>query len=214
MKEDKEENMIENIHWLGHASFKITNDKKIFIDPYQLKKKETADIILITHSHYDHCSRDDVDMLKGPQTVIITTKDSASQLSGNIKIINPGETITEAGIQIEAVPAYNMRKAFHPKDFGNGYVIQIGTQTIYHAGDTDFIPEMEKLREFEIDIALLPVGGTFTMDVREAVKAIKAIQPKKVWPMHYGTLPQTTADIDQLKQLIKNYELNVEVITE
>jgi len=193
--------MIENIHWLGHASFKITNDKKIFIDPYQLKKKETADIILITHSHYDHCSRDDVDMLKGPQTVIITTKDSASQLSGNIKIINPGETITEAGIQIEAVPAYNMRKAFHPKENNwVGFIITVGGKRIYHTGDSDAIPEMNNIKA---DIVLIPVGGTYTMTAEEAAQVINKIMPEFAIPMHYGTIIGSSSDAQKLANLSK-----------
>ena len=205
------------IKWLGHASFKIVyHDKVIFIDPYNVpaSEEEFADYILITHEHYDHFSPKDIKKLQADKTEVIATPGCISKMEGELVILPTNEKRTFPDFTLYSVPAYNIGKAFHPKDFGNGYVIQIGTQTIYHAGDTDFIPEMEKLREFEIDIALLPVGGTFTMDVREAVKAIKAIQPKKVWPMHYGTLPQTTADIDQLKQLIKNYELNVEVITE
>ncbi len=207
-----------NITWLGHAGFKIKtpSNKIIYIDPYVIKDEniEAADYILITHDHYDHLCKDTINKLTKQNTEIIGTPSCISKAEGNLRIMPNDEKKVFPDFELWSVPAYNREKQFHPRGFVNGYVLVFPTLTIYHAGDTDFIPEMEKLKKFDIDVALLPVGGTYTMDVREAVKAVRAIKPKKVWPMHYGTIEGTEADINQLKQLIKNYELNVEVITE
>jgi len=193
--------MIDNIHWLGHASFKITHDKTIYIDPYEIEGGETADIILITHNHYDHCSLEDIEKIKGPQTVIITTSDTASQISGNVKTIKPGDTITEAGISIEAVPAYNVRKSFHPKENNwVGYIITIGDKRVYHTGDSDAIPEMSAVKA---DIVLIPVGGTYTMSAEEAAQVINKIMPEYAIPMHYGTIIGSREDAQRFVNLSK-----------
>jgi len=193
--------MIDNIHWLGHASFKITHDKTIYIDPYEIEGGETADIILITHNHYDHCSLEDIEKIKGPQTIIITTSDTASQISGNVKTIKPGDTITEAGISIEAVPAYNVRKSFHPKENNwVGYIITIGDKRVYHTGDSDAIPEMSAVKA---DIVLIPVGGTYTMSAEEAAQVINKIMPEYAIPMHYGTIIGSREDAQRFVNLSK-----------
>ncbi|NVM00851.1 MAG: MBL fold metallo-hydrolase, partial [Candidatus Helarchaeota archaeon] len=149
--------MLENLHWLGHASFKITGEKIIYIDPYQLKgENEKADIILITHSHFDHCSPGDVEKIQKSSTVIVATPDCRSDLSGNVKTVKPGDKITVEGVGIEAVPAYNVNKEFHPKSKNwVGYIVTVKGERIYHAGDTDKIPEMGDIKA---DIVLLPVG--------------------------------------------------------
>ena len=193
--------MIDNIHWLGHASFRIIHDKNIYIDPYEIEPGDPADIILITHNHYDHCSIKDIEKIKNSQTVIIATADSASQLSGKVKIIKSGETITESGITVEAVPAYNMRKSFHPKENNwVGYIITIGGKRIYHTGDSDAIPEMSNI---EADIVLIPVGGTYTMSAEEAAQVINKIMPEYAIPMHYGTIIGSEADAQQFVNLSK-----------
>jgi len=178
--------MRENIHWLGHDTFKIAGEKVIYTDPFRLTKEDRADIILITHEHHDHCSPDDVKLIQGPGTVIVTTADCAKKLTGTIKIVKPGDKITVEGIAIEAVPSYNTNKNFHPKGNGwVGYIFTVNGQRVYIAGDTDYIPEM---KDFRADIALLPVSGTYVMTAQEAVMAALDIGPKIAIPMHYGSI--------------------------
>lgn len=183
---------VEFIHWLAHASFRIdAEDLRIYIDPWQLgDDAPPADLILITHEHGDHCSPEDVAKIQKEDTVIVTIAASASKLSGRIEVVQPGNKLTVKGIQIEAIPAYNLTKfrspgnPFHPKDAGHvGFIVTLGGQRIYHTGDVDVIPEMEAL---EVDIALLPVSGTYVMTVEEAIEAAKIIQPKVAIPMHVG----------------------------
>jgi L-ascorbate metabolism protein UlaG (beta-lactamase superfamily) len=184
--------MVKDIHWLGHDTFKIVGDKVIYTDPFNIKKKDTADIILITHEHFDHCSPGDVKALQGPKTVIVATPDCAKKLSGNIKTVRAGDKITVEGIEIEAVPSYNTNKNFHPKDNEwVGYIFTVRGQRIYLAGDTDYIPEM---KNFEVDIALLPVSGTYVMTAQEAVKAALDINPRIAIPMHYDSIVGTKDD--------------------
>jgi len=190
--------MIENIHWLGHDTFKITGEKTIYTDPYEIKKKDTADIILITHDHFDHCSPGDVKKIQGPDTIIVTTKDCAKKLSGNIRTVIPGDTITVDGITIEAVPAYNTNKQFHTKGQGwVGFIFTVDGQRIYLAGDTDHIPEMKDLR---VDIALLPVSGTYVMTADEAVQAAIDINPEIAIPMHYGAIVGDKSDAERFAE--------------
>ncbi len=187
------------IKWLGHAGFKIKKKKVIYIDPYQMNETEQADIILITHEHYDHCSLDDIELLKKEDTIIIGPEKAVKNLDGkNVIIVKPGDRKEVEGIVIDAVPAYNIGKKFHPKEKGNvGYVINIEGIKIYHAGDTDLIPEMEKLA---VDIAMLPVGGDYTMNAEEAAAAANKIKPKIAIPMHYGTIVGTKDDADEFKE--------------
>ena len=191
--------MLENVHWLGHASIKITGEKTIYVDPYQIKGGETADIILITHDHYDHLSPEDLKKIQGEKTVVVTTASSAGKVRGNVKTVSPGDTLHVEGVEIHAVPAYNIGKQYHPKDRAYvGFLFKVGGKTYYHAGDTDLIPEMRGLKP---DVAFLPVGGTFTMNAQEAAKAVKEIQPKVVVPMHWGSIVGSVKDAEAFQGL-------------
>ena len=186
------------IKWLGHAGFKIKKKKVIYIDPYQIDDIEPADLILITHDHYDHCSPDDIKKIIKEDTIIIGPKEAVSKLTGNTIAVKPGDRKEVDDIIIDAVPAYNIRKKFHPKNKKYvGYVININGKKIYHAGDTDLIPEMEKLA---VDIALLPVGGEYTMNAEEAALAANKIKPKIAVPMHYGTIVGSEEDAEEFRK--------------
>jgi L-ascorbate metabolism protein UlaG (beta-lactamase superfamily) len=204
--------VIKNIHWLGHDTFKITAEKVIYTDPFKIKKKDKADIILITHDHYDHCSPDDIKKLQGTDTIIVATADCAKKLSGNIKTIKAGDKINAGGVEIEAVPSYNTNKQFHPKSSGwVGYIFTAGGQRIYIAGDTDYIPEMKTFNN--IDIALLPVSGTYVMTAEDAVKAALDIRPKVAIPMHYGSIVGDESDARRFADALKaKIEIVIEVV--
>ncbi len=187
------QDVVKNITWLGHDGFLIKGDgKAIVIDPFQVKQCEPADVILVTHEHYDHCSPEDIQKVQEASTVIVTEADSAKKLSGDVRVVQPGDKLTVSGIQIEAVPAYNTNKDFHPKQNGwLGFVLTVDGVRIYHAGDTDLIPEMDSIKA---DIALLPVSGTYVMTAEEAVEAAKIIKPKLVIPMHYDSIVGSADD--------------------
>ena len=208
--------MIENIHWLGHDTFRIENDKTIYIDPIKLKgRPPKADLILITHDHSDHCSPDDVARLVKDDTVIVTIAVAAQKLKGDVRVVKPGESLVVQGIPIETVPAYNVNKfrspgvPFHPKESGHvGFIITVGGVRIYHAGDTDVIPEMD---DIEADVALLPAGGTYTMTAEEAAQAANRIKPKVAIPMHWGTIVGSGEDAQRFRDLC---EVEVAILTQ
>jgi len=185
------------IKWVSHACFKIkANEKTIYIDLEENSEvSEKADLIMATHSHLDHCDPDKIKQAMKEDTVIVAPKDCAPKIGTNVKALKPGEEATVDNIKVKAVEAYNVRRfrspgtPFHPRDFGVGYVITAEGKTIYHAGDTDFIPEMQQLGP--IDVALLPSGGHYTMDNPEAADAAIAINPGIVIPMHrWDTNPE------------------------
>jgi L-ascorbate metabolism protein UlaG (beta-lactamase superfamily) len=194
--------MVENIHWLGHASFKITGEKTVYIDPWKLKDGEPADIILITHDHYDHLSPEDIAKIATDKTWIVTTPDAAAKLTGNIKTVKPGDSIEVEGIKVEVVPAYNVNKDFHPKvNNWVGFIVTINNKRIYHPGDCDFMPEM---KDVKADIALMPVGGTYTMTAEEAANAVNTINPEVAIPMHYDDIVGSKADAEKFRDLCKS----------
>lgn len=194
--------MTRNIQWLGHDTFRIAGSQKIYTDPFKIKKKDVANLILITHEHYDHCSPEDVAKLRGPDTVVIAPPDCAQKLDGAVKTVRPGDSMTVNGVSIRVVPAYNTNKAFHTKDRGwVGYLITMDGKTIYLAGDTDRIPEMSSLPP--IDVALLPVSGTYVMTAIEAADAARILKPGLAIPMHYGSVVGTIEDAEKFASLLK-----------
>ncbi len=211
---------IENvtINWLGHASFMIKGDGKIiYIDPYVLPDKvdydDQADIILITHEHYDHCSPEAIRTVRKSDSTTLVPENCTLEFRGDARRINEGDMLTGdlaiKGIDIEVVPAYNINKPYHPEGFGVGYIIEIDGVRIYHSGDTDLIPQMSDL---SVDVALLPIGGTYTMNESEAAEAVLAIDPDVVIPMHYNYLDSTPADAGLFKDLVKDKNPDIEVI--
>ncbi len=195
------EEMAQKMVWLGHDGFRIDAEKTIYFDPYDISPGPKADLILVSHEHFDHCSPDDVSKIQGSGTVIITDKTSAEKLTGDVRIIAPGESMSLGEIKIEAIPSYNRDKDFHPKKKAwLGFVVEIDGVRIYHAGDTDFIPEMKDLK---VDIALLPVSGTYVMTAEQAVEAALAIQPKLAIPMHYGAIVGDEKDALAFKESLK-----------
>jgi len=211
------------LKWLGHAGFLIKNSKTIYIDPYNIKEdSEKADIILLTHSHYDHCSVADIEKIVQAGTKIIAPADCQSKVNRfdipiEIEVVEVGREIDLGTIKINVLPAYNIDKHFHPKDEGwVGYLIKVGGVLIYHAGDTDVIPEMQKLtgynqasKEF---VALLPIGGRFTMSAEEAVEAAKIIKPTLAIPMHYGSIIGTDEDAKEFVELCKEEGINAQIL--
>jgi L-ascorbate metabolism protein UlaG (beta-lactamase superfamily) len=197
----KEAGMGVSLQWLGHASFKIRYDKTIiYIDPWKLKESpHDATLVLVSHSHYDHYSADDIAKVSGPQTKLIASADVVAKEKGG-GAITPGVTIESGGVRITGVPAYNPDKQFHPKaNNWVGFVIEVGGKRIYYAGDTDLTDEMKTLKN--IDVALLPIGGKFTMNAEEAAEATKYIKPKQAIPYHYGDIVGSQGDADNFAKL-------------
>jgi len=178
-----------SVKWLGHSSFMIKGgDKVIYMDPYEGEYTDKADIVLVSHSHSDHCDPSKIAMIRRDDTLVIAPADCIGKIGGNITSLKPGQKLAVGTITVEAVEAYNYKRfrspgnPYHPKGFGVGYLLTIGDKTIYHAGDTDFIEEMKSLKN--IYLALLPTGDVYTMDNKEAAEAALAINPKYAMSMH------------------------------
>ncbi len=206
------------ITWLGHDSFKISNGKILYIDPYKITADAKADILLISHEHFDHLSMDDMKKVVSPNTSIVAARQCAGTVSKvgakEITIVKPGEKVNVQGIAIEAVAAYNTnkinpdtKKPFHPKEDSNvGFVMTINNIRIYHAGDTDPIQEIKNI---QTDIALLPVSGTYVMTAEEAAEVVRTIKPKIAIPMHYGAIVGSEEDAEKFKQLVKECDVRI-----
>ncbi len=187
---------MENINWLGNAGFFFDdlNGKRVyFIDPIELGDRNVgkADILFLTHAHPDHFSLKDIEKLLKGDTVIVATQDLIDRIPNNNEkiIVSPNNSYTVNGFSFQTVPAYNINPArleFHPKaNNWVGYIFDLNGMKIYHAGDTDFIPEMNTFKDLNLDIAMLPIGGHYTMDWEEAADAANTIAAKKTIPMHY-----------------------------
>jgi L-ascorbate metabolism protein UlaG (beta-lactamase superfamily) len=194
----------KHIHWFGQSAFRIEDGStQIYIDPFKLPANlPKADIIFITHAHFDHFSMEDIAKIRTEHTIIVAPKDIASKFGDSAIVVVPGKTYTIGKLKVTTVLAYNLDKKFHPK--GNnwvGYIITLSNgQKIYHAGDTDFIPEMRKVIT---DIALLPCGGTYTMTAQQAAEAANIFKPKVLIPMHWGDIVGSKADAEEVKKLFK-----------
>jgi len=166
------------------SSFRIKGGGLVvYIDPHRVSGGDKADLILVTHDHFDHLDPSAIATIQKDDTVIVANAPCARRLQdkGHVVTIDEGQSVTEKGVEIEGVAGYN---SFHPRGVGIGFLFTLEGKRVYHAGDTDRVPEMAQLGV--VDIALIPIGGTYTMDEEEAAEAVKAIKPKTVIPMHYG----------------------------
>jgi L-ascorbate metabolism protein UlaG (beta-lactamase superfamily) len=211
--------LLSTLHWLGHDSFRLDGPPVIYFDPWKLPPgSPLADLVLVSHEHGDHCSPADVKRIRGHQTVVIANPTAAAKLPG-ARVLRPGEKITVDQVTVEAVPAYNLTKfrspghPFHPQPAEhNGYIVAVGGERIYHAGDTDHIPEMTGL---ECDVALLPVSGTYVMTADEAAQAAQAIRPRVAVPMHWGDqdVVGVRADAEQFQTLCQASGIEVVILS-
>ncbi|MBR9676884.1 MBL fold metallo-hydrolase [Candidatus Woesearchaeota archaeon] len=199
---------LENVNWLGHAGFKLTlGSKLLFIDPYQIETDEKADILLITHSHYDHYSISDIQKIVKDDTIIFMPADCTSKLSGKVgggrtQLVEPNKEYSVDDIKIKTVAAYNSNKSFHPKDNAwVGYIIEFDGSRYYHAGDSDVIPEIAHLQN--LTVAFLPVSGTYTMDAKEAATLALHLKPKIAIPMHFGSVVGDESDAKAFKNVVE-----------
>ena len=199
--------MLENIQVLCHSSIKINEGKVIYFDPFKINKQyNDADIIFITHDHYDHYSEEDIDKVIKPDTIIVIPEGMQVKLlkkgvkNSNIITVEPEKTYVVEGLKFETIPAYNVNKAFHPKDNGwVGYILEIDGIRYYIAGDTDINEENKSVK---CDIAFVPVGGTYTMDFKEAAELVNEIKPKVAIPIHYGSIVGTSEDAINFQKLL------------
>jgi L-ascorbate metabolism protein UlaG (beta-lactamase superfamily) len=202
--------------WLGHDGFRIVAGKTVYVDPYKLSRDQynraDADIVFISHNHFDHLSMDDLKHVVSAKTTIVAAKECAQQLQQlglETKLVAPGDKLTVNDVPVEVIAAYNTNKDFHPKADGKvGYVITLGGLSIYHTGDTDIIPEMDAAKP---DVALVPVSGTYVMTADEAAKATdERIKPKMLAiPMHYASIVGTEDDARRFQGLVKACKVEV-----
>ena len=194
------------ITWLNHDCFRINAmGKVIYTDPFGIEEQqEKADLLLISHGHFDHMSKEDVKKVIKQETKIVTNEEGAKALK--CFSLKPGEANDFEGIKVEGIYAYNLNKfrspgvPFHPKGEGLGFLIEAEGKRIYHSGDSDAVPE---LKDVKVDIALLPVSGIYVMTAEEAVEAVKMMKPKIAIPMHFGAIVGSVADAYEFKRMVE-----------
>lgn len=197
------------VHWLGHDSFVLEGSKTVVIDPFKANGNYKADVLLISHEHSDHLSEDDIKKFTSSSTTVVAPKiceGPLAKFSMNKIFVEPGSEVEVKGISVEAVLAYNLDKfrepgkVFHPKAEGRvGYIMTLDGVRFYHAGDSDATPEMKSL---DVDVAFLPVSGTYVMTAEEAAGAAKAMKTKVAVPMHFGAIVGTVQDAQRFKELV------------
>jgi L-ascorbate metabolism protein UlaG (beta-lactamase superfamily) len=206
--------MLERFTWIKNAAFRWDGEGvTVYIDPWGVAEDAPeADVIFITHGHYDHFSPEDIERVRGAKTQIVAPRDTAAELSGNVQAVAAGDTVEAGGIKAEAVPAYNIaedRLDKHPQGNGwVGYILQLGDTSYYHAGDTDHLTDLETVAA---QVAFVPVGGTYTMDASEAAGLVRAMSPRLAVPMHYGFVAGTPADGTRFQE--EANPIKVEVMT-
>lgn len=210
--------LLDTVEWLGHSGFRIRVGKaSVYIDPYRVAAGPKADVILITHGHYDHFSPQDVERLTAEHTHVIAPATVAERLGGHVTAVRPGDVVEPAslpGLEVRAVPAYNTSKrdpegrVFHPREAGCvGYDVNVRGERLYHAGDTDVIPEMDDVAG--VDVALLPVSGVYVMTPQEAAEAARRIQPGVAVPMHWG---EHIGSLDDARAFAENAPVEVRIM--
>lgn len=203
--------MLNNIEINCHSSIKISKGKIIYIDPFKIEKvNHDADIILVTHDHYDHYSPEDIEKIITNETIIIAPKTvKALSKMKNTVLVEPNNIYEVKGIKIETIASYNINKQFHPKaNEWVGYILEIDDVRYYIAGDTDITPENKQIK---CDIAFVPVGGTYTMNYKEAAELVNTIKPKIAVPTHYGSIVGEKEDGENFKKLI-NQEIECQLL--
>lgn len=202
---------------IAHDTFRIAGSEIVYTDPFKISKPDEADIVLLSHDHFDHLSLEDLKKVCSPGTTVVASSGCEAGLKSlkvkEKRFLDPNAKYTVGKAVIETVPAYNVNKfrepgkPFHPKEAkGLGFILDMDGVRVYHAGDTDFIPEMKSIR---CDIALLPVSGTYVMTVEEAAQAAEVLKPKIVVPMHYGAIVGSDADAEKFKSLVSSCEVRI-----
>jgi L-ascorbate metabolism protein UlaG (beta-lactamase superfamily) len=208
----KEGAVLERFTWFRQSAMRYAaNGLTLYIDPWGTAQDDPpADVILLTHAHFDHYQPHEIDRLRRHDTKLVAPKDVAGELSGDVTSVAPGETLEAAGVKIHTVPAYNIveeRLDMHPQAKGwVGYLIELEDRTYYHAGDTDALPELERLRT---DVAMVPIGGTYTMDWREAAGFVKRMEPALAVPMHFGFVVCSPTHADYFKDEVSPIAVEV-----
>jgi L-ascorbate metabolism protein UlaG (beta-lactamase superfamily) len=204
--------LLDRFTWYRQASYRWAGDGlTVYIDPWQVPEgQDPADVIFLTHAHFDHYSQEDIDRLRKDDTEIVATRDLAQELSGNVTAVAPGDSGETKGVRYQAVPAYNVledRLQYHPKENRwVGYVLTLGGRDVYHAGDTDHLPELESI---SVQTAFVPIGGTFTMDPGQAAGLVKAMRPSLAVPMHYGFVCGSPEDAERFRKEAAPVEVEI-----
>ncbi|MFM7718156.1 MAG: MBL fold metallo-hydrolase [Actinomycetota bacterium] len=194
--------MLERFTWFLQAAFRWRNgDQVVYVDPWQVDDRVPADLVFVTHAHFDHFRPQEIAAIRGPHTLVVAPRDVAAELPGPVRAVAPGDAFEVDGVSVEVVPAYNVapdRLRHHPKGNGwVGYVLASGGTSWYHAGDTDRLPVLDGVRA---DAAFVPIGGTYTMDAREAAGLVRAIAPTVAVPMHYGFVVGSPGDAEVFRR--------------